>query len=37
MGKLDGKRIAILVANEGIEQIELTAPRDALRRRSRAV
>src|SRR3954465_11851482 len=24
MGKLDGKRVAILVANEGIEQVELT-------------
>lgn len=31
MGKLDGKRIAILVANEGIEQVELTRPREALR------
>jgi protease I len=31
MGKLDGKRIAILVANEGIEQVELTEPREALR------
>lgn len=30
MGKLDGKRIAILVANEGIEQVELTEPRRAL-------
>jgi protease I len=30
MGKLDGKRIAILVANEGIEQVELTEPRKAL-------
>src|SRR4051794_23081549 len=26
MGKLDGKRIAFLVANEGVEQIELTEP-----------
>ncbi|HEX8855333.1 MAG TPA: type 1 glutamine amidotransferase domain-containing protein [Thermoleophilaceae bacterium] len=26
MGKLDGKRIAFLVANEGIEQVELTEP-----------
>jgi protease I len=25
-GKLDGKRIAFLVANEGVEQIELTEP-----------
>ena len=31
MGKLDGKRIAILVANEGIEQVELTEPWGALR------
>jgi protease I len=31
MGKLDGKRIAILVANEGIEQVELVDPREALR------
>jgi len=31
MGKLDGKRIAILVASEGIEQVELTEPREALR------
>jgi protease I len=31
MGTLDGKRIAILVANEGIEQVELTEPREALR------
>src|SRR4051794_30102731 len=30
MGKLDGKRIAILVANEGIEQVELVEPRKAL-------
>ena len=28
--KLDGKKIAILVANEGIEQVELTEPRKAL-------
>ena len=28
-GKLDGKRIAIL-ANDGIEQVELTEPRKAL-------
>jgi protease I len=27
---LDGKRIAILVANEGVEQVELTEPRKAL-------
>src|SRR4051812_13876281 len=25
-GKLDGKRIAFLVANEGVEQVELTEP-----------
>jgi protease I len=30
MGKLDGRKIAILVANEGIEQVELTEPRRAL-------
>jgi protease I len=30
MGKLDGRRVAILVANEGIEQVELTEPRKAL-------
>ena len=29
-GKLDGKKIAILVANDGIEQVELTEPRKAL-------
>jgi protease I len=29
--KLDGKRVAILVANEGIEQVELTTPWEALR------
>ena len=28
---LQGKRIAILVANEGVEEVELTSPRDALR------
>jgi protease I len=28
--KLSGKKIAILVANEGIEQVELTEPRKAL-------
>ena len=31
MGKLDGKRIAFLVANEGIEQIELTEPWKAVK------
>jgi protease I len=30
MGKLDGKTVAILVATEGIEQVELTEPRKAL-------
>jgi len=30
MGKLDGKKVAILVANEGIEQVELVEPRKAL-------
>jgi protease I len=30
MATLDGKRIAILVAPEGIEQVELTEPRKAL-------
>src|SRR4051794_40221628 len=30
MGKLDGKKVAILVANEGIEQVELIEPRKAL-------
>src|SRR5690606_28502003 len=29
-GELQGKRIAILVANEGIEQVELVEPRRAL-------
>ncbi|HEU4974603.1 MAG TPA: type 1 glutamine amidotransferase domain-containing protein [Baekduia sp.] len=29
-GKLDGKTVAIMVANEGIEQVELTEPRKAL-------
>jgi len=29
--QLQGKRIAILVANEGVEQVELTSSRDALR------
>jgi protease I len=29
-GKLEGKRVAIVVANEGIEQVELTEPRKAL-------
>ncbi len=30
MGKLDGRKIAILVAPEGIEQVEMTEPRRAL-------
>jgi protease I len=29
--ELQDKRIAILVANEGVEEVELTSPRDALR------
>jgi protease I len=29
--QLQGKRIAFLVANEGVEEVELTSPRDALR------
>jgi protease I len=29
-GKLDGKKVAILVATEGIEQVELVEPRKAL-------
>jgi protease I len=29
--QLQGKRIAILVANEGVEEVELTSPRQALR------
>jgi protease I len=29
--QLQGKRIAILVANEGVEQVELTGPREAVR------
>jgi deglycase len=29
--RLQGKRIAILVANEGVEQVELTSPRAAVR------
>ncbi len=29
-GKLDGCRVAIVVANEGVEQIELKSPREAL-------
>src|SRR5215212_4142493 len=29
--KIDGKRIAFLVANEGVEQVELTRPWEAVR------
>jgi protease I len=29
-GELEGKRIAFLVANEGVEQVELTEPRNAV-------
>jgi protease I len=29
--QLQGKKVAILVANEGVEQVELTSPRDTLR------
>ncbi len=29
--RLQGKRIAILVANEGVEEVELVSPREALR------
>ncbi|HYM57755.1 MAG TPA: hypothetical protein VES79_07320 [Solirubrobacteraceae bacterium] len=29
MARLDGKRIAFLVANEGVEQVELTEPWEA--------
>jgi protease I len=29
-GELEGKRIAILTADEGVEQIELTSPREAV-------
>src|SRR6059058_3434174 len=29
--RLDGKRIAFLVANEGVEQIELTTPLETVR------
>jgi protease I len=31
MAELDGKRIAFLVANEGVEQVELTQPWEAVR------
>ena len=29
--RIDGKRVAFLVANEGVEQVELTSPWDAVR------
>lgn len=29
-GELNGKRVAVMVANEGVEQVELTAPWDAI-------
>jgi protease I len=32
MGKLDGKRIAFLAANEGVEQVELTDPWEAVKK-----
>jgi protease I len=32
MAKLDGKRIAFLVANEGVEQVELTEPWEAVKK-----
>src|SRR3954463_5195770 len=31
MGKLEGKKVAFLVANEGVEQVELTEPWQAAR------
>ena len=31
MGKLDGRKIAFLMANEGVEQVELTEPLEAVR------
>lgn len=34
--ELDGKRIAILTANDGVEQVELTRPCEALRRAAAA-
>jgi protease I len=30
-GELTGRRVAVLVANEGVEQVELTAPLEAIR------
>ena len=30
-GRLEGRRIAFLTANEGVEQVELTQPWDAVR------
>jgi protease I len=35
MAELQGKRIAFLVANEGVEQVELTEPWKAVERRAR--
>ncbi len=35
--QLQDKRIAILVANEGVEQVELTSPREALREAGAAI
>jgi protease I len=32
MGVLDGRKVAALVANEGVEQVELTDPVDAIRK-----
>ena len=29
-GALDGRRVAVMVANEGVEQVELTSPWDAI-------
>mgnify|MGYP001484123206 FL=1 len=31
MAKLEGKRVAFLVANEGVEQVELVRPWEAVR------
>jgi protease I len=37
MAALDGKRIAFLVANEGVEQVELTRPWEAVREAGAAI
>jgi deglycase len=37
MSQLNGKRIAFLTANEGVEQVELTKPREAVREAGAAV